>query len=378
MHNCRRDFADFSPLVYLDCANQGPIPRVAVGRIQQAVEIKFRPNLLKTSEYFQLPDSVRARIARLTGADPQEIAVTNSATQGIGIVASGLKLGPGDEVLVASTNFPCNLFTWLHLRRKGVTVKVINPSGGEVTPDEVAEHLTPRTRVLALDWVNYSTGFRIDLRAMGSLVHSQGGIFVVDGTQGVGALELDLHALPVDALACAAYKWLLGPYGTGFAFIARNLLDKLDQSVINWFSVEGANDFDALPAEDFRLIHEARVYDSGETGSFINLHGLDASLEYIEGVTVKAANEHCRRLLCRLEEGLRSRGYTLSAAAQAGHESAILCFQASTLAATAALRQRLMDHLIVVSFRQGMIRVSPFVYNSEVEIERMLDIIPPA
>ena len=116
-----------------------------------------------------------------------------------------------------------------------------------MTLDQVAAELTPRTRVLALDWVNYSTGYRIDLAAFGSLIHDRGGIFVVDGTQGVGANDLNLHALPVDVMACAAYKWLLGPYGTGFAYVARELLNKLDLPVINWYSVEGAEDFDSLP-----------------------------------------------------------------------------------------------------------------------------------
>jgi selenocysteine lyase/cysteine desulfurase len=378
MRNYRQEFADFAPLAYLDCACQGPFPRVAVERIHQAVEMKSHPDRLKASEYFRLPESVRARIARLTGADAREIAITNSATQGIGIVAAGLNLGAGDEVVVASSNFPCNLFTWLHLRRKGVTVKVIRPAAGEITLDQVAEMLTPRTRVLALDWVNYSTGYRIDLAALGLLIHDRGGIFVVDGSQAVGAIDLNLHALPVDAMACAAYKWLLGPYGTGFAYLAQNLLDKLDLSVINWYSVEGAEDFDALPAEEFRLIHEARMFDSGETGNFINLHGLDASLEFIEGVTVGTVNAHCRCLLDRLEEGLRTRGYTLSAASLPGHESAIMSFRAATPGATAELHQRLSANQITVSLRQGMIRISPYLYNDEADIDRMLEFVPPA
>jgi selenocysteine lyase/cysteine desulfurase len=106
----------------------------------------------------------------------------------------------------------------------------------------------------------------------------------------VGANDLHLHALPVDVMACAPYKWLLGPYGTGFAYVARELLDKLDLPVINWYSVEGAEDFDSLPTEKFSLIHDARVFDSGETGNFISLHGLDASLEYVEGVTIRNVN----------------------------------------------------------------------------------------
>jgi cysteine desulfurase/selenocysteine lyase len=374
MRNYRAEFSDFSPIIYLDCAYQGPFPKVAVERLHRAIELKSHPDRLKASEYFRLPERVRRRIARLTGAEAGEITLTNSATQGIGIVATGLPLGAGDEVVVASTNFPSNLFTWLHLRRKGVTVKVIHPAEGEVTLDQVAAELTPRTRVLALDWVDYSTGSRIDLAAFGSLIHDRGGIFVVDGSQGVGANDLNLHALPVDVLACAAYKWLLGPYGTGFAYVARELLNKLDLPVINWNSVEGAEDFDSLPKEEFTLIHDARVFDCGETGNFINLHGLEASLELVEGVTIRTVNDHCRRLLHRLQEGLRDRGYTLSAAALPGYESSILGFHASNQEATAELYRKLSANHIAVSKRHGMIRVSPYLYNDEADIDRLLEI----
>jgi len=378
MHSYRHEFADFSPEVFLDCAYQGPFPKVTVARIHQAIELKSHPHRLKASEYFRLPGSVRARVAQLTGADASEIAITSSAMQGIGIAAAGLQLRAGDEVVVASSNFPSNLFTWLHLRRKGVAVKVIHPSEGKVTPGQVAAELTRHTRVLALDWVDYSTGARIDLASFGALVHDRGGIFVVDGTQGVGAIELNLHELPVDVMACAAYKWLLGPYGTGFAYVARTLLNKLDISVINWYSVEGAEDFDSLPKEDFRLIHDARVFDAGETASFINLHGLDASLEYLQAVTVRTVNGHCRRLLDQLAEGLRDHGYALSTASMPGHESTILCFYASTPEATANLHQKLSANHIAVSLRHGMIRVSPHLYNDEADIERLLEIARPA
>jgi selenocysteine lyase/cysteine desulfurase len=183
-----------------------------------------------------------------------------------------------------------------------------------------------------------------------------------------------LHALPVDVLACAAYKWLLGPYGTGFAYVRRGLVGELDLPVINWYSVEGAEDFDSLPDEQFTLIQDARVFDSGETGNFINLHGLEASLEFVEKVTIRTVNKHCRRLLDRLADGLRAKGYTLSAGASPGHESTILGFRAATPEATAALHREFRANHLAVSLRQGMIRVSPHLYNDEADIDRLLEI----
>ncbi len=375
MRNFQQDFFDFAPGVYLDCAYQGPFPRATAERIQRAVELKCRPDRLKAPEYFELPERVRGRIAQIVGADAAEIALTNSATQGIGIVASGLGLKAGDEVVVASSNFPSNLFTWIHLRRLGVVVRVLHPENGEITPEQVASALNSRTRVLALDWVSYSTGYRIDLASFGELVHGYGGILVIDGTQGVGAVDIDLHALPVDGLSVAAYKWLLGPFGTGFVYLRRQLLKRLELSVVNWFTVEGSEDFDALPTDEFTLPHEARIFDVGETANFLNLHALDASLEYVQGVTVRTVNGHCRVLLKRLAKGLRDKGFRLSSAADPAHGSAILGFQAASLEATAALHEKLRARQVAVSLRHGMIRVSPYLYNGDADIDRLLDLL---
>ncbi len=378
MRNYRQEFSDFSPLVYLDCAYQGAFPKVTTERVHQAIELKSLPYLLKEDAYFGLPDRVRARIAALVGADAGEITITTSATQGIGIVAAGLNFVPGDEVVISSSNFPSNLFTWLHLRRKGVGVKVITPIDGAVTVDQVASQLTARTRVLALEWVSYFSGFRMDIAAMGSLIHERGGILVLDGSQGVGANELNLRALPVDVMACAGYKWMLGPYGTGFAFVARKVQSRFDVPVVNWHSVEGAANFASLPKNDLKLVPDARVFDAGETGNFINLCALEASLDYLSGVTVGAVNDHCRRILKRAEEGLRSHGYTLSAGTWPGHESTILCFRAATPEVTAELHKKLTANHISVSLRHGLIRISPYLYNDEADIDRLLECVRPA
>jgi cysteine desulfurase/selenocysteine lyase len=375
MKDYHSEFADFSPTIYLDCAYQGPFPRATVARLQQAIELKCHPARLEAPEYFRLPERVRGHLASLIGADPAEIALTSSATQGIGIVATGLGLAAGDEVVIASHNFPANLFTWLHLRRLGVRVQVVKPAGDLIRVEEVVGALTARTRVLALDWVSYTGGSRIDLTVLGELVHRRGGIFVVDGTQGAGALDIDVHHLPVDVLAVAAYKWLLGPYGTGFVYLRSEIRDRLELPVVNWMSVEGAEDFDALPTDEFTLPRAARIFDVGETSNFINLYGLEASLEFIGHVGVRTITEHCQRLLDRLAEGLHASGLQLSESAQPEHRSTILGFQADSLEVTARLHQKLRANRVAVSLRHGWIRVSPYLYNTEGDIERLLSVV---
>jgi len=375
MPDFAQEFFSFVPTIYLNCAYHGPFPRATVERIRQAIELKCNPVRMESHHFFDVTESVRKRLANLVGADPSEIALTNSATQGIGIVATGLGLKAGDEVVIASNNFPSNLFTWLHLRRLDVGVKVVRPVDGYLRVEDVAAAFTPRTRILALDWVSYTTGVRIDLAALGELAHRHGSLFVVDGTQGVGALELNTHQLPVDVLTVAAYKWLLGPYSTGFVYLSPEVQDRLDLPVVNWLTVEGSEEFDSLPTDQFTLPRTAEVFDVPATANFLNLYALDASLEFVQRAGVRTVNEHCTRLLDRLADGVRRRRLRLSAAAAPERRSTILCFQAESPEATRHLFDRLSAQHVAVSLRHGMIRVSPYLYNNEADIDGLLDII---
>ncbi|HEX5412713.1 MAG TPA: aminotransferase class V-fold PLP-dependent enzyme [Terriglobia bacterium] len=373
MSDYRSHFADFGETIYLNCAYQGVFPLAAVERAHQAIDQKCHPERMDPAEYFALPERVRNHLAAIIGSDRTEIALTSGATQGIGVVAAGLQLGPGDEAIVAGDNFPANLFTWLHMRRRGVQVRVLKNKDAPLRPDDVAAAFTSKTKVLALDWVNYSTGRRIDLAVMGQVARERGAWFVVDGTQGVGALELDVHSLPVDVLAVAAYKWLLGPYGTGFVYVRKELLDRLELKVVNWMSVDGAEDFDALPVDNFRLADAARIFDSPETANFMNLSAAEASLEFVRGVGVPSVTRHCTALLDRAAEGLQARGHILANADRLRHPSPLLCFRCGSDDVTDKLYAELKTRQIHVSLRHHRIRVSPYLYNTGEDIDRLLE-----
>lgn len=372
MPDYRKHFADFGGTTYLNCAYQGVFPLTAVARSHEAIDMKCHPERMEPAEYFGLPERVRSHLAAILGCDEREIALTSGATQGIGVLASGLDLGPGDEVLVAADNFPANLFTWLHMRRKGVQVRLLRNGDAPLRPDDVAKAFTSNTKILALDWVNYSTGRRIDLAAMGSLARERGALFVVDGTQGVGALELNVHELPVDVLAVAAYKWLLGPYGTGFVYVREEVLNRLDLKVVNWMSVDGAEDFDALPIDDFRLAEAARIFDVPETANFLNLSAMEASLEFVRGVGPSAIAGHSMNLLDHAAEELQKLGYTLANDDRPQLPSPLLCFRCQTPEATDKLYEKLKARHIEVSLRHHRIRISPYLYNNKEDIDRLL------
>lgn len=374
MPDYRPHFADFGETTYLNCAYQGVFPLEAVARVHEAIDQKCHPERIDPAEYFDLPRRVRNHLAAIIGGGEKEIALTSGATQGIGVVAAGLQLRPGDEVIAAGDNFPANLFTWLHMRRRGVLVRVLKNDDRPLRADDVAAAFTSKTKVLALDWVNYSTGRRIDLAVMGELAHERGALFVVDGTQGVGALELHVHSLPVDVLAVAAYKWLLGPYGTGFVYVREDILDRLELKVVNWMSVDGAEEFDALPVDNYMLADAARIFDVPETANFLNLSAMEASLEFVRGVGVQAVGGHCAHLLDRAAEGLQARGHILTNDDRSRLPSPLLCFRCGLDKATDKIYEKLKAGHIEVSLRHHRIRVSPYLYNNKNDIDRLLEI----
>jgi selenocysteine lyase/cysteine desulfurase len=232
--------------VWLNTAHQGRLPRRAARALAEAVRWKLHPELLATPERFtEVPTRLRRALARVLGAREDEIVLANSASYGLHLVANGLDLGPGDEVVVAANDFPSDILPWLLLRDRGVTVHMIEPRDEVLTPDEVAAALTPRTRVVCLTWVHSFSGRVVDLDGVGRACRSAGAWFVVNGSQAVGAMPVDVRGLPVDALVSAGFKWMCGPYGTGVCWLRPELFDALRPAKLYWLSALTTDDLAA-------------------------------------------------------------------------------------------------------------------------------------
>ncbi|HTQ79768.1 MAG TPA: aminotransferase class V-fold PLP-dependent enzyme, partial [Thermoanaerobaculia bacterium] len=373
----RADFYTAPGITYLNCATQGPMPRVAIAAVERALDLKRTPHLLTDADYFLYPDRYRQAVGRLVGARPEEIAVTDSTTAGLMLLVNGLDWREGDEVVIPEGTFPANRFPWHSLARKGVRVVSVperpaDGDGGEV--GRFAAALSPRTRVVSVGWVSFSTGLRYDLAALSALCGERGILFAVDGTQGIGGLELSLAATPCDLLACSGYKWLLGPYGLGFAWLRPELAERLVPANTNWMAVRGAEDFNRLADRPLEWAPGARRFDRNETASFFDTAGATAAVEYLLEVTPRAVESHVRTLLDRLLAGLPA-GYRPVSALGEGQRSNILSIAAAAPEATHQAFDRLTAAGIRASRREGAIRFSPHLYNTEDEIDRVLELL---
>ena len=374
----RDEFSDFEGVVFLNCATQGPFPRQTAAAIEQAIALKTRPDRISDALYFQLPNETRQELAALLGGRPQDYALTNGASDGAFAVARGLAWQPGDQVLMAEGDFPCNFFPWANLDQrglaKGVRLRVLPSRGEPIRCTQFLRALGPRTRVVATSLVSYTTGLRLDIERLGEACRNNGTLLVVDVTQAAGALPLRLDRLPIDVAICAGYKWLLSPYGTGFAYFRPEVLRRLRVTDLYWQAVEGAENFNRLSRKGWKLAAGARRFDSTETASFLNVSAMLASLRFLRRVGVEAVEEHARRLLDCLARQLPP-GYRVVSSLKPAERSTVLAVVAANPDATRRTYESLRAADVVVSLRQDRIRVSPHLYNTEADIARCLQVL---
>ena len=372
MNDWKRHFSDFGGKAYLDCAAQGPFPRDTSEEIHKALRWKEHPEEIQPDLFEALPLRAASAAARLLGCQPASLTFGTGASHGLNLAALGLPLRPGDEVVTGEGEFPAVVLAFRNLEAAGVTLRLAPPSGRHVSAADLIAAVTPKTRVIAVSLVAFATGYRIDLEALRAACRERSLYLVVDGAQAIGALEFRTAEDPIDVLAVSGYKWLLGPYGTGFTYVSPKILPRLRVANVNWQTVEGAVNLNRPLAYELRFRDGACRFDTHERASFLNLAGLCASMEFLARVRVSTVQAHAMRLLDRLLLGLAAT--TLRPASDTAPErrSTILALEAETPDATRRAWRRLLDAGVVVSLRGGLIRVAPHLYNDEEDIDRLL------
>jgi selenocysteine lyase/cysteine desulfurase len=372
----RADFAEFEAVTYLAAAAEAPMPLVAVRAAQAALEWKKWPQRIPEEVYFDLPDRIRASVARLIGGVAEEVAVTAGATSGLAAVAHGIDWKPGDEVLVAQKEFPAHFCTWMPLEEAGrVRVKVVTPRERFITADDFIEQFSSQTRLVSTSLVRFDNAARLDAKRLAGACYAAGAYLLLDVSQCAGAMPMDARSLGADFLTCAGYKWLLSPYGTGFFWIREELIEKMRPAPFYWTALEGARDFHSLSFERMRMARGSRRWDSPETASFFNLAPMAASLEYVLQVGVETIEAHNRRLIGELIERLPRDRCVLASPPEAEQRGPFVCVAARRPEQTRELLEKLRKENIIVSLREGALRIAPYLYNTERDIARLIAVL---
>ncbi len=372
--NWKKHFSDFGGQAYLDCAAQGPFPLESAEEVRRALHYKEHPESIPEALFEELPARVRAAAARLIGCHPDGIAIGSGASHGMNVAARGLPLATGDEVLLAEGEFPAVVFPWMNLEPLGVRVRFVGPSSGRLaSASDLIAAIGPKTRVIATSLVSFLTGYRTDLQALGDACRERGLYLVVDGAQGVGAIDFRVGDFPIDILAVSGYKWLFGPYGTGFTYVNSRVLEKMRVGDVNWQCVEGATHLNRPSDFVLRFKDGARRFDIPETASFLNLSGLAASIEFLNRVRVASVEFHVTRLLDRLVRGVEGSGLRVVSDLSPKRRSTILALEGTTVEQTRRAYRNLRGKGVVVSLRGNLIRVSPNIYHGPEDIDRFLE-----
>ena len=374
----RQEWFEFEDATYLNLAGQSPMPKVSLRAIQSAVEDKKHPHHRADSVFYEIPNRIRTNIAQLIGAKPEEIAVTTGASAGVTAVAYALDWKPGDEVITAAREFPLHYTIWKPMEdRVGLKLKIVSPRDRFLTADDLIAAMTPNTRLVSVSLVRFDDGSLLDAKRVAAACHSQGALLLLDVSQCCGAVPMNVKELGADFLVCAGYKWLLGPFGTGFFWIKHELLSRVRPAPFYWMAVAGSDDFAKLNFADPKPADSAKRWDAPEWASYFNFNlvGLDASLDFVLRMGPETVERHNRSLIELMYERLPKDRCVPASPLDAAKRGPYGCFAARTPEKTAELYHKLRNENVIVSLREGNIRVSPHLYNTERDIDRLISVV---
>lgn len=363
----RPEFPVTERLVYLNHAAVSPLPKRVAEAMKQLADDACEFGSIHYEAWLAAYEGVRVATALLVGASRDEIAIVKNTSEGICTVAGGLDWKPGDRVVAFEEEFPANRNPWKRLEARGVLVEWLSVTD---PLDRVADACRG-AKLLAVSFVQYLSGYRADLKALGEICRRNGCFFFVDAIQGLGALPLNVEEARIDALAADGHKWLLGPEGCGVLYVRREWQDRIDPIEFGWTNTANYADYSSL---DLTLRADAGRYECG-TLNTIGCYGLRAALELIlEADPVRIGP----LIVARADEiaaGAVSKGYEILGERHPETASGIVSIRHPSLDARMVVRA-LKDKGISAAPRNGWVRFSPHFYISPADIAKVVEALP--
>ena len=360
------------PAVYLNAASTGPMPARAVAVADKWTRMRAQPHHLPFPWMQDAAATARRQFAKLVGADAEEIALMTNTTYGLNLAARALPLRPG-VILSFDGEFPSCVYPFQALGSRGITLELVPKKNG--LPDEdtlVAKIARPDVVAVVVSWVQFASGFVADLERIGNACRANGVFFIVDGIQGCGIRPIDLHALPVDIFASGAQKWQLSPWGTGFVYVRRDLVQQIEPMDVGWACMKASTDYTRLTEYEFDLFDDARRFEV-VTIPYHDFAVANASTAMLLELGVDNISKHIEGLVGEVVDWAQSRDdITLVTPADPSRRAGVVSFAPKDLAGMSA---HLKAAHVVFTVREGMIRFAPHIYNTSDEIQRVLSVM---
>jgi len=369
MRNYRRFFPIVKNKVYLNHAATSPISI----KVKEALDAHYSTRMNKKpgnwEHSMEVASELRTMFARMINAESGDrIAFTRNTTHGLNIIASGLNWGKDDEILIPEKEFPANVFPFKNLEKQGLKIKFLPSPEGGLEPETLQSNITKKTRLLTLSFVEFLSGYKHNMEAIGRICRDEDIIFIVDSIQGLGAIPLDVKKFHIDGLANGGHKWLMAPPGTGFLYITRRLQDSINQAHMGWTGFENFEDFLNYDREP---VSTAARYELGSL-NFAGIRGAHASVSLLIKAGIENIYRHLRKLTSYAIAELENLGFNIYTNKKLKYRSGIITFYPDN--GSQELFELLQDNNIVCSLRSDMIRIAPHFYNNIEDIDSLLKV----
>jgi len=375
----RAQFTLSPQITYLNCAYMSPLMKVVEKVGINALRKKRNPTHISPQDFFTDTELLRAEYAKLIHAsDPKRIAVIPSVSYGMATVAKNLNIKKDQHIIVATEQFPSNYYPWQSLcDETGASVKSIAPpdefiNRGKRWNEKILDAIHTNTRAVAIGNVHWADGTRFDLESIRKRTLEVGALLIIDGTQSVGAMPFDVQRIKPDALVCAGYKWMMGPYSLGLAYYGE-YFDSGKPVEENWISRLDSEDFASLINYQNQYQPGALRFDMGERSNFIQVPMLLRALQQLNNWGIERIQEYCNSISAESIAKLKEKGFIIEDAEWRGsHLFGVRLPQGADLE---KIKAALLKHKVYVSVRGSSIRVAPNVYNTEADLKKLTKVL---
>ncbi len=366
---------DLDPdLIYLNHAAIAPWPARTVKAVTQFAAETGRLGSQRYPHWLGIEQRLRERAARLIGAEAAEdIALLKSTSEGLSFVAQGLDWQPGDNILTIAQEFPSNRIVWESLAERGVELRTLDIEQSAAPEVALLERCDAHTRLLAISWVQYARGRRLDISRLADACHERGILVCLDAIQGLGALPFDLRQSPVDFVVADGHKWMLGPEGLALFWCRPALRDRLRLTEFGWHMVE---DMGAFDRQDWQPAASARRFECGSP-NMLGIFALEASLSLIEEIGMLEIAAAIETRVGQLVDLVDQAGFELLSPRDPDRRAGIVTFRVPEIDQQ-ALYQQLMHRGLMCASRGGGLRFSPHFYTPQDQLERAIELTKQA
>jgi cysteine desulfurase / selenocysteine lyase len=369
----RAQFPITERLAYLNHAAAGPVSLPVIEAVNTFLVDRAHRGSEAAADSKLLAERTRAKAAEFIGCSTEEVAFMKATPDGLNAVANGIDWKAGDEIVLPDIEFPANVYPWMNLQEFGVQLRWVRSENGCIATEDVLAAITERTRLVAMSWVEFHGGYRNDLATIGAECRKRGIYLAIDAIQGLGVLNCDVTELNVDFLCAASQKWMLAPHGIAIFYVRKAIMDQIRVAFVG---MSGIDQDPSYLKYNLRLRSNASRFEPGYINQ-VGIAGLEAAIDLFNDVGREMVEARALTLAARLREGLIDRGYLIYGATDGHGVSTVVSFRHPRVPA-GELVQGLASRQVIVSEREEHVRVAPHFYNSEDEVDLLLETLPSA